>query len=115
MPYISPPNISYINLDYSTIYLSWDGIGPEHVPGTLLGYQISYRTYFGNSSTVTTTAANLQQRTISGLKPYTLYWVEVSGFTIAGLGPESLIIFKTPPGRKFFCNICLQTRGNWNP
>jgi len=102
VPYINPPNASFISLDYSTVYLSWDEIGPQHVPGTLLGYQISYREYFNNNTGTVRIPATIQQRTLTGLKPYTHYWVEISGYTIAGLGPESLVIFKTPPGRKFY-------------
>ena len=35
---------------------------------------------------------------IIGLKPFSFYSLEVTGYTVAGEGPKSLIIVETPPG-----------------
>ena len=87
-------------MDYETVYISWENIPANQVPGRLGGYEIRYRKYFDNITTSERTAADLTQRTIKGLKANTWYWFEVGGYTTAGVGPLSLIVFKTPYGRK---------------
>ena len=101
VPYIEPPNYKYDVLDYSTVYLSWNAISIGYVPGILRGYQITYREYFNNQTFVVKTAPDLLQRTLTNLIPFTHYWFEIAGYTDEGLGPEKLIVLKTPPGRKF--------------
>ena len=100
VPFIAPPNLVFIKMDYETVYLGWDPITKEHVPGRLGGYEIKFRKYFENITSTLRGATDLLQRTVKGLKPNTWYWFEVGGFTTAGVGPTSLAIFKTPPGRK---------------
>lgn len=93
--------MEYISLDYETVYISWEAISPNDVPGKLGGYEITFRKYFENATTVMRGADDLLQRTIRGLTPNTYYWLEVGGFTTAGVGPTSLVVFQTPPGRKY--------------
>lgn len=99
VPYIPPPNVESSEIDHETVFLNWESIGPQHVPGTLSGYVIKYRKYHGNQTTTHYQTATL--RTLRGLKPNTLYWIEIMGYTTAGHGPESLIIVTTPKGRMF--------------
>lgn len=101
VPFIKPPNLEYVSIDYQTIYLGWEEITAQYVPGTLRGYEIRYRKYFENATTTLRVATDLLQRTISGLTPNSWYWFEVGGFTFAGVGPTALVVFQTPPGRKF--------------
>ncbi|XP_066935071.1 uncharacterized protein [Clytia hemisphaerica] len=98
VPYIKPPNGDHSILSYETVYFNWDAISVNQVPGVLRGYQITYRSYFDNSTLVSRTSPDLLQRTITGMTPNTWYWVEIAGFTNKGLGPEHLLIFQTPPG-----------------
>ena len=39
--------------------------------------------------------------TLTGLKPYTLYWVEVAGYNLAGEGPPEYDILETQQGGTF--------------
>ena len=105
VPFIAPPNISYQCNDYQSAYVSWEFIPSSQVPGILRGYDITYREYFSNVTSNMRVAADMLQRTVTGLKANTLYWLEVAGYTNAGLGPESLVVFKTPPGRKYISII----------
>lgn len=99
-PYIAPPNLTYDIFNEKSAFLSWLPISSSQVPGRLLGYRIRYRLYFEN----TTVAKDIdvdqytQNRMIYNLKPFSFYWLEISGFTIAGEGPKSLVIIETPPG-----------------
>jgi len=90
-------------MDYSTLYINWNAISIGFVPGILRGYQITYKQYFDNTTITTRTAPDLLQRTLLNLIPNTWYWIEIAGFTNAGLGPEHLIVTKTPPGRTCYC------------
>lgn len=95
-PWIKPPNYMHQALDANTVYLSWDDIPQTQIPGVLLGYRITYRPYYSDIPVVVTNAASMLLRTLRHLRPFTLYWVEICGYTIAGCGPSDLIIFKTP-------------------
>ncbi|XP_066928617.1 uncharacterized protein [Clytia hemisphaerica] len=96
VPYIEPPNSTYDEIDHETTYLSWGEITQEYVPGTLVGYHIKVRKYHETQFVVHSTVSKLM--TITGLKADTFYWVEITGYTIAGDGPEAVVVFKTPRG-----------------
>ena len=98
VPYIEPPNSTYDEIDHETTYLSWDEITQEHIPGTLIGYHIKVRKYHETQFVVHSTVSKLM--TLTGLKADTFYWVEITGYTTAGDGPEAVVVFKTPRGRK---------------
>lgn len=100
-PWIKPPNYMHQALDANTVYLSWDDIPQTQIPGVLLGYRITYRPYYSDIPVVVTNAASMLLRTLRHLRPFTLYWVEICGYTIAGCGPSDLIIFKTPASGTF--------------
>ena len=98
VPYIAPPNVEHDEIDHETVFLNWENIGSQYVPGTLSGYVIKYRKYHENQTTTLYLAAT--SRTLRGMKPNTLYWIEIMGYTIAGTGPEEVVILTTPKGRK---------------
>ena len=88
-------------MDRETIFIEWQPIPTSQVPGILRGYIIRYREYFKNDTTTITVDEVTTLRTITYLKSFSFYWLEVTGFTNAGEGPDSLVIIKTPPGRKY--------------
>ena len=89
-------------MDERTVFFSWEMIPAQQVPSTLLGYEIKYRKYHEETYQISTAAPNMNQRTVSLFKPFTWYWVEVAGYTSAGVGPHQVFVFKMPPGRKIF-------------
>lgn len=101
-PYIAPPNLTYDIFNEKSTFISWLPISSSQVPGRLLGYRIRYKLYFDNISQAIVIDVDqyTQNKMIYSLKPFSFYWLEISGFTIAGEGPKSLVIIETPPGRK---------------
>ena len=111
-PYIKPPSCTYQILDERTVYFSWDMIPTQQVPGTLLGYKIKYKKYDEDIFNTAIADSPMTQRTVSTFKPFTWYWVEVAGFTKAGVGPHEVFVFKMPPGGTFytFYFICFSNK-----
>lgn len=98
MPYIKPPSCTHQVMDSNTVYFSWDHIPSHEVPGNLLGYNITYRKYHGEKHHTVLVDNTMEQRTVESFKAYTWYWVEVAGYTSAGVGPHEVFVFRTPPG-----------------
>ena len=99
-PYIAPPNLMHDIYNETSIFISWLPISSSQVPGKLLGYRIRYRLYheYHNNVIKIDVDQYTQNKMINNLKPFSLYWLEVTGFTIAGEGPKSIVIINTPPG-----------------
>ena len=87
-------------MDERNVYFTWDMIPAQEVPGTLLGYEIKYRKYHEETYQTAISPSNINQKTVSSFKPFTWYWVEVAGYTKAGVGPHQVFVFKMLPGRK---------------
>uniref|UniRef100_A0A7M5X9R1 Fibronectin type-III domain-containing protein n=1 Tax=Clytia hemisphaerica TaxID=252671 RepID=A0A7M5X9R1_9CNID len=98
-PTVSPYPCEMQTLDSYTIFFSWTAIPQSQVPGRFLGYQIKYKQYTNNDTTIVNVDAQSEQRTINAFKAFTWYWVEITGYSNGGIGPPCLpFVFRTPEG-----------------
>ena len=112
-PLVAPPNLSS-TFGQDQIYVEWDPIPYESQGGNLVGYRITIYEY-GSSSSKTdfTTPHYSRQKLITGLRGFTVYVIEVSGYTSIGNGPKSVIYDRTLNAGKyfrFFRRITLRTK-----
>ena len=101
VPLIAPPNLSGTP-ERHEIYAEWDAIPYESRGGNLLGYQITIYEYGSNNKTNLTSPYYSRQKTFIGLKAFTMYVIEVCGYTSPGSGPKSVIYRRTLSARKYF-------------
>ena len=80
------------------INVDWINIPEETWGGELLGYKIKYKKYTEKNFTVKTINPGFLSSTLTGLKPYTLYWIEVCGYNSAGDGPPEFDVKLTQQG-----------------
>lgn len=86
------------NISSTGIYVNWEHIPKEFVNGHLLGYQIFYQVADATESSEwfnKTVAATENGTTITDLRKFTNYAVQVAGFTGVGTGIESKAKFVT--------------------
>ena len=82
----------------TSISVEWSNIPHEYWGGQLLGYKIKYKKFMEKNFTVKLIPSGYYSSTLTGLKPYTLYWVEVVGYNSAGEGPPEYDIEETQQG-----------------
>ncbi|KAJ7988501.1 hypothetical protein DPEC_G00324210 [Dallia pectoralis] len=104
-PLSAPGNISS-NVTHSSIVLEWSSVPEEDIRGFLLGYVLYYReTPLGGTDTetnVTIDAASTSYELVD-LNSSTLYQVQLSAFTGAGMGVRSSpAYFETKPKASLF-------------
>ena len=92
-PSAGPVIIHAVNTSSSSLLIAWKPIPPQLVHGILLGYHVAYNI---RDMKNTTSARGVQEANastpsvlIQGLRKFTPYRVEVSGFTLKGAGPYS--------------------------
>lgn len=91
-----PPSVSARKINSRNISVSWSAIPRQDIPGYLQGYTIYYSAVDHNTMYKTLTVGPLETSThISGLERYTMYKVQVSGFTIKGDGPRTATYVRT--------------------
>ena len=84
------------HVSLTTIPVSWQPVDPQHINGVLLGYKIRYQAVaFGQEpaedqpvleKNVSTSALTV---VLENLDIFTLYRVDVLGYTVIGEGPEA--------------------------
>ena len=97
-PSKAPADFVAKSTEPDTVYLEWKLIPPEYQNGRLLGFKMRYKRYVETTFQEDTVSPTVQERTIKGLKPYTLYWFEMLGYTRAGDGPITVKTVKTLEG-----------------
>ncbi|KAM9841630.1 leukemia inhibitory factor receptor [Aulostomus maculatus] len=92
-PLSGPANITYHNVTLTSMALQWSPIPEQDVRGFLLGYVIYYtastnREAHGERNV--TVAPHVHSHKLEGLQSGTVYQVQLSGFTRAGMGVRSI-------------------------
>ncbi|XP_059806228.1 contactin-2 [Hypanus sabinus] len=117
-PSVAPSEVKAISISSSEIEVSWKPVGQVTMNGILLGYEIRY--WRGNdkeesADRVRTPGLETTAR-VSGLRPSTLYHVEVRAYNSAGSGPSSssttVVTRKAPPNRPP-SKITWKAHGSW--
>ena len=73
----------------SQIRLTWIPLAQSDLNGVLLGYDILVREDVASINRTIQSPANTSNLVITGLQPYTVYWVAIAAFTKIGTGPFS--------------------------
>ncbi|PRD28995.1 UNVERIFIED_CONTAM: Receptor-type tyrosine-protein phosphatase delta [Trichonephila clavipes] len=87
-----PPKEIYTEVKVTSIILTWQQ--PDHVPGTLLDYLLSWGVQGTPESTVIIKNEFLHYDAV-GLRPYTAYSFRLAARTEAGAGPAETILTRT--------------------
>ncbi|XP_043572414.1 contactin-2 [Chiloscyllium plagiosum] len=117
-PSVAPSEVSAQSLTSSEIEVSWRAVEQVTMNGILLGYEIRYwrdNDKKASADRKRTPGLELSAR-VTGLRPSTLYHVEVRAYNSAGSGPPSLSTTVTtkkappnrPPGK-----ISWRSAGSW--
>ena len=96
-PEIEPLYLSFASFSPTSrsIYLSWVDIPKSKRNGGLTGYKVFYKKYHDPKFQKLIVPFGFTSVTIDGLKPFTLYYIEVLGFNTAGDGPPEYWVNKT--------------------
>ena len=96
------PEVEPLYLDFASfsptsrsIYLSWVDIPKSKRNGELTGYKVFYKKFFDPTFNVEIVPFGFTSITLEGLKPFTLYYIEVLGYNTAGDGPPEFWVNKT--------------------
>ena len=101
VPSRSPQFTSSEALDCDKIYVEWNKIPMNYHHGVLRGYKVKYKLYHSYSLDEIILTSERNQTLLTGLKPFSLYWIQINGFTARGDGPISITTVKTLEGGKF--------------
>ena len=82
----------------TTIYTSWIDIPRKSHNGELRGYHVKYKKYFEPTWNIKFVDYGYTSCTLTDLKPFTLYWIDVVAVNDAGEGPPDYAIEKTLEG-----------------
>ena len=91
-----------MSIKASEVFLEWTPIPMANVNGILKGYKVKYKKYFNSEYEVVYTKGQTSEKTVTGLKGFTLYMFEISAFTTTGEGPPVPGVIKTLEGGKSF-------------
>ena len=98
---MKPLNLTSMSNVPTEIYVEWNDIPNEHWNGPLQGYKVRYRRYDVSTMHLKIVYFGSTYTTLEGLKPHTLYLVEVSGYNEAGEGEVEYSITKTQQSGMF--------------
>ncbi|XP_025962548.2 interleukin-31 receptor subunit alpha-like [Dromaius novaehollandiae] len=97
VPRIGPTDVTILNITKHTALVKWTEIAAEDCLGFLRGYRIRYIDSARTKSQAVTVNSSTTSYHLTGLKEKTIYHVQISGFTSAGEGPQTLAQpFRTP-------------------
>ncbi|XP_056146446.1 leukemia inhibitory factor receptor [Lampris incognitus] len=100
-PLGAPTNISAHSVTASSMVLQWTSVPEEDVRGVLLGYIIFYNEYHHRATRTeknVTVEPTSNSHELGGLSSGTVYVVQISAFTRAGVGARSTLShFETSP------------------
>lgn len=82
----------------TTIFLEWNDIPKQNWNGESFGYKVKYKKYYDELFQEKIIGYGFRATRLEGLKPFTLYWVDICAFNSAGEGPVSWSINKTLEG-----------------
>ena len=104
MPQHEPMNYYAISTSSTEILVVWDDIPVEYWNGKLLGYKVKWKKYADPIFQSKEVPSPFKSSLIKGLKPFTLYHLEVNGFNVVGEGPPGYLFIKTMEGGLFIIN-----------
>ena len=100
-PSVAPGNVKTVSTANDVIYIEWKNIPVEHRNGPLIGYKVKYKKYFDQQFSIRYVDFGFTTTELLGLKPFTLYWIDICGYNVAGEGPTDYAIIKTLEGGMF--------------
>ena len=92
-PGLAPANLTSYNKTSTSITLQWSPVPTEHQNGVILGYYVKYNlsSPHGNKTVNITVPPNKLSVELSKLAVFTFYFIRVSAFTSAGVGPDAVL------------------------
>uniref|UniRef100_A0A4W3JB79 Contactin-2 n=1 Tax=Callorhinchus milii TaxID=7868 RepID=A0A4W3JB79_CALMI len=117
-PSVVPSRVSATSLSSTEMKLSWEAVEQVTRNGILLGYEIRYWRENDNEAAadrVRTLGLETTAR-VSGLRPHTLYHVEVRAYNSAGTGPpgpSTVITTKKAPPSQPPGKVSWKSIGSW--
>lgn len=84
-----PANVTAFNKSAVAIMVFWERIPRPHRNGIVVGYKVCYKRADSVNSVMYCTVVYAHGIELTGLKPFTPYWVTVLGYTSKGEGPTS--------------------------
>ena len=82
----------------TTIFIEWKNISDPYWNGEALGYKVKYKKYFETVFHEKVIDISFEATQLEGLKPFTLYWIDLCAYNSAGEGPISWSVKKTLEG-----------------
>ncbi|CAH3165785.1 unnamed protein product [Porites lobata] len=97
VPLDSPLNISANSTSSSTIYVQWDTIAAEFIPGILLGFRVYYGKAIEPLSQYNNVTVGTDQLSVDllNLEASTKYCIQLAGFTRIGDGNRTACFYVT--------------------
>ena len=90
VPSKPPDNITAYSTSSTSIMITWSPISEKDATGKLLGYLVQYKKVWTQESYHNISLqATAVSAVIKGLKVFTLYRIQIAGFTSAGVGVQS--------------------------
>lgn len=97
-PLTAPEITAVFAQSSTTIFIEWDHIPVSHWNGESLGYNVKYKKFHDVVFQEKIIDFKFKATHLEGLKPFTLYWIDICAFNSAGEGPVSWSIKKTLEG-----------------
>ena len=97
-PSMAPEITAAFSHSSTTIFIEWKNISDPYWNGEALGYKVKYKKYFETVFHEKVIDISFEATQLEGLKPFTLYWIDLCAYNSAGEGPISWSIKKTLEG-----------------
>ena len=89
VPNSPPVNVQGHNMSSKSILVQWDSVPAENRNGIIISYTVTYKELPGGSTNSQKVYAATTQATLTGLKKYTNYSIDVLASTLRGNGNSS--------------------------
>ena len=100
VPSVAPTNLQIKAVQPTEIFVEWNTIPDSKWHGRQLGYRIKYKPYHDSTWIIKTVPKQYHDTSITGMKAFTLYVMEVEAYTGKGPGLPVAGVIKTPEGGK---------------
>ena len=97
-----PQNVSAVVNSSTEIIVFWEEIPAFNRNGTILLYEVLYRSTLDQTQTLNTTDNSTFSLSLQ-VEEFSTYSITVGAYTVAGAGEESMpiVVVMTPPVRRF--------------
>ena len=89
------------NTSSTSISVSWEEVQAELRNGIITGYTITYQSLTENDNGFVTAGPDDHQAILTGLKEFVQYTILVFASTVKGIGPPSVLVFRTDQDGKW--------------